>query len=163
MLKPLNAAIFIACVSLIAACSPNADKTVAPITNGLIKKESNFSFDQTVTKLEAALTARNITLMSKIDHAANAGSVEKSLHPTTLFIFGNPAIGTELMNLSQSMGLDLPMKALVFEDLNGDVWVEYHNMKVLAERHGIPAENEIIARVVSALDAITTDATMADE
>ncbi|GJL95985.1 MAG: hypothetical protein DHS20C05_23900 [Hyphococcus sp.] len=163
MYKPLIVVFLIVSVSLTNACSSNADDANSKIETGLIKKSSDFSYDQTVTNLEAALAARNITLMSKVDHAANAAMVDKALRPTTLLIFGNPAIGAELMKLNQSFGLDLPMKALVYEDDEGNVWVQYNDMAFLAGRHDIPSDNEVISRVSDALDAITTDATLARE
>lgn len=150
--------------SLIIACAFSAAcATNALAGDGLIKKQSAFSFEETASRLEAALVERNIAVMSKIDHAAAAADVDIALRPTTLLIFGNPAIGSQLMAANQSIGLDLPLKALVFEDEEGVVFVEYGDMRFLALRHGVPQDHAVVARVASALDAVSNAATQPDE
>ncbi len=151
MMRIFSAAIVLAFASLFVGAAMADD--------GLIKKQSTYSFDDTVAKLEAALAGRNIGVMNKIDHAAGAETVGQSLRPTTLLIFGNPAIGSQLMAASQSIGLDLPLKALVFEDADGVICVEYNDINYLARRHGIPADHPVIARVAGGLEFVTNAAT----
>jgi len=155
MLKTLSATLVLVFVSLIASVSFANDEAGA----GLIKKQSAYSFADTVAKLEAALTERNIGVMNKIDHAAGAQTVGQPLRPTTLLIFGNPAIGSQLMAVSQSIGIDLPLKALVYEDESGVICVEYNDITYLARRHDIPTDHPVVARVAGGLEMVTDAAT----
>ena len=127
----------------------------------LIKKQSDFSFEETLEKFEQALADRGITLMSKVDHAANAASVDLTLPPTTLLIFGNPAAGTKLMQAKRSIALELPLKALVSEDEEGAIWVQYADIKHIAKRHGIDHAHPVVEKVSGVVDAVTTEATQA--
>ncbi len=155
MIKILSAVLVLMLASLFASASLAGDEAGA----GLIKKQSAYSFGDTVAKLEAALTERNIGVMNKIDHAAGAETVGQSLRPTTLLIFGNPAIGSQLMAASQSIGLDLPLKALVFEDTDGNICVEYNDINYIARRHGVPAVHPVVARIAGGLEIVTDAAT----
>ncbi|NOX82965.1 MAG: DUF302 domain-containing protein [Alphaproteobacteria bacterium] len=155
MVKTLSAALVLIVASLFASVSLANDEAGI----GLIKKQSAYSFDDTVAKLEAALAERNIGVMNTIDHAAGAQTVDQSLRPTTLLIFGNPAIGSQLMAASQSIGIDLPLKALVYEDENGVICVEYNDIAYLARRHGIAADHPVIARIAGGLEMVTDAAT----
>ncbi|MFQ5562517.1 MAG: DUF302 domain-containing protein [Parvularculaceae bacterium] len=130
--------------------------------DGLAAKQSANSFDDTVARLEVALAERGITVFNKIDHAAGAAAAGQSLRPTTLIIFGNPAVGSQLMAMSQSIGLDLPLKALVYEDESGTVWVAYNDMRFIARRHGLDPENELVGRVAGGLKMVTAKATETD-
>ena len=96
-----------------------------------------YPFRETVQRLEAALTQRGLTIFARIDHAANAAEVNLPLRPTLLVIFGNPKGGTVLMQDRQSVGLDLPLKVLVWEDAKGVVQLSYNSPAWIAERHGL--------------------------
>jgi uncharacterized protein (DUF302 family) len=87
--------------------------------------------------LEAALAAKQLTLFARIDHAAGAAEVGMALRPTTVVIFGNARGGTPLMQAQQTIGLDLPLKMLVWEDGDGACWITYSDPAWLARRHGI--------------------------
>jgi len=150
-MRIFSAALVLAFTSLFASAAMAGD--------GLIKKQSIHSFDDTVAKLETALAGRNIGVMNKIDHAAGAAKVDQSLRPTTLLIFGNPAIGSQLMAASQSIGLDLPLKALVFEDADGNICVEYNDINYIARRHGVPSDHPVVARIAGGLEIVTDAAT----
>lgn len=89
-------------------------------------------------KLEAVVKARGLTVFARIDHAAGAAKIGKSLRPTELLIFGNAQGGTPLMECVQSFGIDLPLKALVWADADGQTWVSYNDPAFLAQRHGVP-------------------------
>ena len=155
MLKSLIAAGALALTSAFAATAAAGDS--------LIKKQSDFSFEKTLAKLEAALAGRNINVMNKIDHAAGAANVDIPLRPTTLVLFGNPAIGSQLMAESQSIGIDLPLKALIFEDENGAIWVEVNDIRHLAKRHGIAPNHPVVGRIAGGLEIVTNAATQKAE
>ena len=103
---------------------------------GLITLESDADFETTVSRVEPALEERGLQLVTTVDHAANADSVDMDLPPTTLFLFGNPAVGTPLMQASRSIGIDLPQKLLVWE-ADDRVRVTYNDPQYLATRHDL--------------------------
>ncbi len=119
---------------------------------GLVTIPSQHSVKSTLDRLEAALQAGGVTIFARIDHAAGAASVGMALRPTEVLIFGNPRAGTPLMQSVQTVGLDLPLKVLAWEDAHGAVWVTYSDPAWLAARHGIdpgatPAAGALTAAV----------------
>jgi uncharacterized protein (DUF302 family) len=117
---------------------------------GLVTKNSLHDFATTLTCLTAALEAKGVTIFARIDHAAGAASVGLMLRPTTVVIFGNPAAGTPLMQLAQTAGIDLPLKALIWQGADGKVHLSYNDPAWIAARHGVGAES---ATAVGALSA----------
>jgi uncharacterized protein (DUF302 family) len=116
--------------------------------------------DQTAQKLTAAVTARGMTILAEIDHALAASKAGMSLGPTKVLIFGNPKAGTPLMQAAQTLGIDLPLKALVWQDANGETWVGYNDPAWLAARHGLNAGHDaLLDQMRAALDAVARDAT----
>jgi uncharacterized protein (DUF302 family) len=111
-----------------------------PGNNGLISLASKHRVKETIDRLEAALKAKGIGIFARIDHAAGAASVGMPLRPTELLIFGNPKSGTPLMQAEQTIGIDLPLKMLAWEDAAGQVVLSYNDVEWLAHRHGVPAE-----------------------
>ena len=107
--------------------------------DGLLTIESNHSVKDTIDRVEAALKTHGVTVFARIDHAAGAASVDMPLRPTELLIFGNPKTGTPLMQSKQSIGIDLPLKVLGWQDRAGRVWLSYTDMGRLARRHGLDA------------------------
>ena len=107
--------------------------------NGLVSIASSYSVKETFDRLEVALRAKNITVFTRIDHAAGAASVAMMLRPTELLIFGNPKAGTPLMQCNQTIGIDLPLKILGWQDEGGKVWISYNDPRWLARRHGLSA------------------------
>ena len=105
--------------------------------NGLITIRSNNSVKATIDRLEARLKAGGVTVFARIDHAAGAASAGMPLRPTELLIFGNPKAGTPLMQANQTIGIDLPLKILVWEDDSGGVWITYNDPAWLAKRHNL--------------------------
>jgi uncharacterized protein (DUF302 family) len=101
---------------------------------------SNHSVDQTVEKIKGILEVKGFNLFALIDHAREAEKVGIKMRPTQLLIFGNPKGGTPLMQAAPSSAIDLPLKILVWEDIEGRVWVSYNSPTYLQERHGIPQE-----------------------
>jgi len=105
--------------------------------NGLITITSNHSVKETLDRLEASLRGNGVTVFARIDHAAGAASVDMSLPPTELIVFGQPQAGTPLMQAQQSIGIDLPLKMLAWQDGNGKNWLAYNDIAWLAKRHGL--------------------------
>lgn len=105
--------------------------------NGLITITSNHSVKETLDRLEASLRGNGVTVFARIDHAAAAASVDMTLPPTELIIFGQPKAGTPLMQAQQSIGIDLPLKMLAWQDANGKNWLAYNDIAWLAKRHGL--------------------------
>ncbi len=103
--------------------------------DGLITIRSRNSVKVTVDRLEARLKPGGITVFARIDHGAGATSAGMPLRPTELLIFGNPKAGTPLMQANQTIGIDLPLKVLVWEDAGGGVWITYNDPTWLAQRH----------------------------
>ncbi len=123
---------------------------------GLVTVESKKEFDETFIFLQEILKANPaITIFAIVDHSANADGVGLSLRPTKLIIFGNPILGTPLMQNSQTMGIDLPQKFLIYEDEKGNVFVDYNDPAYLAGRHGIKNSDEIINKIAGALQKLS--------
>jgi uncharacterized protein (DUF302 family) len=108
--------------------------------DGIINLASNHPVDQTVEKLKGVLEVKGVNLFALIDHAREAEKVGMKMRPTNLLIFGNPKGGTPLMLAAPSIAIDLPLKILVWEDIQEKVWVSYNSPTYLRERHGIPRE-----------------------
>jgi uncharacterized protein (DUF302 family) len=127
---------------------------------GLITLPSSHGPKGTMDGLEAAVKAKGMTVFARIDHAAGATAAGLSLRPTELLIFGNAKGGTPLMQSVQAIGLDLPLKALVWQDGAGDTWLSYNDPAWLAKRHGLSDETATaIDMMTAALDAIAKAAT----
>ena len=101
-----------------------------------------------------------MTVFIRINHGEGAEKVGKRLRPTELIIFGNPKVGTPLMQCGQSVAIDLPRKALIWEDEAGQVWLSYNDPKYLARRHGIKGCDEVIKKIEDALGNFVKTATM---
>ena len=108
-----------------------------------------------MNRFEAEVRARGMTVFAHIDHAAGAAAVGLSLRPTELLIFGNTKAGTPLMEATQTLGIDLPLKALVWQDGAGDTWLSYNDPGWLANRHGLGHEADATSNALAAvLDAL---------
>jgi uncharacterized protein (DUF302 family) len=108
--------------------------------NGITAIPSNHSVDQTVEKLKGILQAKGVTLFALVDHSGEAEKAGMNMRPTKLMIFGSPKAGTPLMLAAPSIAIDLPLKILVWEDVQGKVWVSYNSPAYLQARHGVPPE-----------------------
>jgi uncharacterized protein (DUF302 family) len=130
------------------------------IADGLTTIPSSFGPKETMDRLEAEIKGKGMTAFARIDHAAGAAQVGLPLRPTELLIFGSAKAGTPLMQAGQAIGIDLPLKALVFEDAAGKAWLAYNDLRWLAQRHGLGATvSQAIDAMVAALDAVATKAT----
>jgi uncharacterized protein (DUF302 family) len=127
---------------------------------GLTTLRSSYGPKDTMNRLEAEVRAKGMTVFARIDHAAGAIAVGLSLRPTEVLIFGNAKAGTPLMQSVQIIGIDLPLKALVWQDSSGDTWLSYNDPAWLAQRHGLGGETEAaIGAMTAALDAVAKAAT----
>jgi uncharacterized protein (DUF302 family) len=108
--------------------------------HGLINLPSKHSVDETLQKLESLLQEKNIMIFARVDHSGEAAKVGMEMRPTKLLIFGNPKGGTPLMQATPTIGIDLPLKALVWQDAYGKVWLTYNDPAYLQKRHNVPAE-----------------------
>jgi uncharacterized protein (DUF302 family) len=108
--------------------------------NGIVNTASPYSVDETLKHLETLLEAKGITVFARIDHGGEAAKVGMEMHPTKLLIFGSPKGGTPVMLAAPTSALDLPLKALVWEDDHGKVWVSSNDPAYLQKRHNIPAD-----------------------
>jgi uncharacterized protein (DUF302 family) len=117
--------------------------------DGLVSVRSVHSVPDTIDRLASTGTSRGMTVFARIDHAANAAQVGMELRPTQLLIFGNPVGGTPLMQDRQTAGIDLPLRALAWEDAAGTVWLTYDDPRWLARRHGLGAAS---AKAVAAIE-----------
>lgn len=126
---------------------------------GLVSVVSRHDVATTTDKLIAALEEKGLSLFSRIDHAAGAAQAGMSLAPTQLVIFGSPKVGTALMNCGQTAGIDLPLKALIWQDAEGVVRLGYNSPDWLAGRHGLTGCEQVVAKVTDALAGLAEAAT----
>ncbi|MEM6592426.1 MAG: DUF302 domain-containing protein [Cyanobacteria bacterium P01_C01_bin.73] len=129
---------------------------------GLIVLESPYGITETVTRLRMLLEGNGITVFAQIDHAVGALNADLLLRPTQVLIFGNPRVGTPLMQCGQSIAIDLPQKALVWQDATDQVYLGYNDPRYLADRHGLTDCEAAIARVEMALARISQAAVGTD-
>jgi uncharacterized protein (DUF302 family) len=127
--------------------------------NGLISIKSSHDVQRTADRLENTLREKGMTVFIRINHAEGAQKVGKKLRPTELVVFGNPKVGTPLMQCSQSVAIDLPQKVLIWEDEAGHVWLSYNDPKYLAKRHGITECVNVIKKIEKALSNFAHAAT----
>lgn len=144
----LLAALFLAAVSLAPSPARAAD-------DGMIVKTSDFDVTKTLDRLGIALERAGITVFARIDHAKGAKKVGLDLAPTALIIFGNPKLGTPLMQSNQRIGLDLPLKALAWQEADGSVKLGYTDPAWLAKRHGIADRDPVFQKMTGALNKFT--------
>lgn len=128
-------------------------------SDGIVRIKSNNSGTATIDKLETILKDKGMTIFKRINHTAGAKKAGFQLRPTELLIFGNPKVGTPLMLCSQTAALDLPQKALAYEDTNGQVWLAYNDPGYMAKRHNTKDCDAAVQKVTNALAKFTKIAT----
>jgi uncharacterized protein (DUF302 family) len=129
--------------------------------DGLITIASSHGPKDTMARLEAEVKGKGVTVFAHIDHAAGAEAAGLPLRPTVLLIFGNARGGTPLMQAAQTIGIDLPLKVLVWQDAAGTTWLSYNDPAWLAQRHALPAASEATVKALSALLKAVTAAAAA--
>ncbi len=145
MVKPLSLGVALALFSL----SATAD-------DSLVKYESIYSVKETADRFENIAKSKGLTVFNRIDHQQNAANVGLELRPTEVIIFGNPKVGTPLMQCSQDVAIDLPQKVMITEDSNNKVWLSYNNPNYLVQRHSIEGCDEVIKKVSGVLGALSS-------
>lgn len=128
--------------------------------NGLISVKSSHTAKATADRLENVLKQKGMTVFIRINHTAGAQKIGEKLRPTELVVFGNPKVGTPLMQCNQSVAIDLPQKALIWQDDEGQVWLSYNDPNYLAQRHGLAGCADVIKKVEKALGNFAKAATM---
>ncbi len=127
--------------------------------DGLIMVKSAHDVKTTADRLEAKLKEKGMNVFARVDHAAGAEKAGMELQPTELVIFGNPKVGTPLMQCAQSVAIDLPQKALIWKDASGDIWLAYNDPQYLKGRHTIEGCDEVLGKVAGALGNFAKAAT----
>jgi uncharacterized protein (DUF302 family) len=130
-----------------------------PADTGLVTLPSAHGVAETVERLKSLLAQKGIELFAHIDHAAAAKKVGLSLRPTQVLIFGNPRAGTPLMQSRQTIGLDLPLRALVWEDEAGKVWLTFRSVEALARQHHVTGQDQTVKALEDGLAALARAAT----
>jgi uncharacterized protein (DUF302 family) len=125
---------------------------------GLTSIRSSFGPKETMDRLQAEIRAQGMTVFARIDHAAGAAEVGLTLAPTELIIFGNARGGTPLMQSVQTVGIDLPLKALVWEDASGKTWLSYNEPGWIAQRHSVANAEQVVSKMAATLSAISRTA-----
>jgi len=124
-------------------------------SDGVVDVQSAFNVEETADRMVSILNKKGMTIFNRIKHSESAAKIGIELRKTELIIFGNPKVGSPLMACQQSVAIDLPQKALIWEDANARVWISYNDPKYLGKRHNISGCEEAITKVAKALAGIT--------
>ena len=136
--------------------------TAASAGEGLVTVKSSYNAKETADRVERLAKERGMKLFDRIDHAEGARAVGMPLRPTEVLIFGNPKGGTPLMMCEQRVGIDLPLKMLVWEDENGAVWIGYSDPEALKGRYGITGCDQVLGKMKGFLGKLASDAARRD-
>jgi uncharacterized protein (DUF302 family) len=128
--------------------------TYAVAVDSMLSVESAYPVKETADKFEAIIKEKGLSLFARIDHQKNAAGVNLALRPTELLIFGNPKVGTLLMQCSHRVAIDLPQKVLIWKDEKDTVWLSYNNPEYLRERHQIEGCDPVINKISKVLKAL---------
>lgn len=139
--------VFMGCFSLVSNAA-----------EGMLNVASNHSVEETTNRLEKILKEKGMTVFNRIKHSEGAASVGVDLRPTQLLVFGNPKVGSPLMKCQQSIAIDLPQKALIWQDEANKVWISYNDPQYLVKRHSLKGCEPLIAKVGKALAGLTKTA-----
>jgi len=124
-------------------------------SEGLVSVESHHSVKETADRFTKILAEKGLTLFARIDHQKNAKSVDLELRETEVLIFGNPKVGTPLMQCEQQVAIDLPQKVLISKDANNTVWISYNNPEYIKQRHNIQGCDKVVKKVANVLKVLT--------
>lgn len=121
---------------------------------GMVDVKSSFGVKEAGDRLESALEKKGLTIFKRVKHSEAAKKVGVELRETELIIFGNPKVGSPLMKCEQSVAIDLPQKALIWKDSEGNTWISYNDPRYLEKRHNISNCEEVISKIEKALAAV---------
>ena len=144
--------------TLVLAVALVLSVSAANAADFLVKKQSPHSVSETLDRLTKIMQGKGITIFARVDHQAGARSVDLQLKPSQLLIFGNPRMGTPLMQADAEIGIALPLKALAWEDKDGKVWIAYTKPDVLKSRYNISGKDKVFQQMTGALDNLTNAA-----
>ena len=129
--------------------------------NGLISQKSAHDAPETARRFRAACEQAGLAIFAEVDHSRNAAEVGLELGPCIVMMFGNPRAGTLLMQVKLEAGIDLPLKALVWTDQDGDTWLGWNDPAWIAERHGLgPAAQATVSAIAAGMDRLASAATV---
>ncbi len=148
----MNKIIIIGAISLFTSFFAHA-------SDGVIKHQSKFSVEETANRFEQLAIKKGMTIFTRIDHSQNARNINLELRPTEVIIFGNPKIGTRLMQCSQNSAIDLPQKVLISKDATDKVWLSYNDPHYLINRHHIKSCDDVANKISNVLNTLSQDAT----
>ena len=143
---------------IVAAALLLSLSATSALSEQLVTLESKFGVKETLDRLTVELDKRGIKVAARIDHAAGAKAVGMELPPTEVLMFGNPKLGTPLMQSAPAVGIELPMKVLAWQDRHGKVWIGYTAPDALKARHGIADRDEVFKTMAVALDGLARSA-----
>jgi len=150
----MRAILLIGISFILAACQPTAPQTA---NEELITRTSSYGVAETMDRVEAAVKAKGATIFARVDHAAGAQKIGEALAPEQVLIFGNPKLGTPLMQVDPRIGLDLPVKILVWEK-DGTTQITFLNPAKLGAWYGIDADNPSLIKMRSVLEMVAKEA-----
>ena len=127
----------------------------AEAADGMINVKSKFNVEETASRMESILNEKGMTVFNRVMHSEAASKVGIDLRETELIIFGNPKVGSPLMKCQQTVAIDLPQKALIWEDAKSRVWISYNDPRYLEKRHNISGCEEVVSKIEKALAGIT--------
>ncbi len=142
---------------VVAALLLSAVAATSLAADGLVAVKSAHSVKDTLDRFEAIAKGKGLNIFLRVDHTAGAQKIGKTLRPTELLVFGNPQGGTPLMECAQTAGIDLPLKALAWQDAAGQVWLGYNDPRFLAARHGA-GECAVVPNLSKALEGLAAEA-----
>lgn len=144
----MKTAIVVSFVLFFAAWSASA-------TEGLVKYESPYSVKKTADRFEKIAKSKGLTVFARIDHQENAKGANLALPPTEVIIFGNPKVGTRLMQCAASVAIDLPQKVLINQDAEQKVWLTYNSPSYLKHRHAITGCDDVVNKISGVLSQLS--------
>lgn len=130
----------------------------AQAADGMVNVQSTFNVKETADRMESILIKKGMTVFNRIKHSEGAGKIGIELRETEIIIFGNPKVGSPLMKCQQSVAIDLPQKALIWEDDKATVWISYNNPRYLVKRHNISGCEDLISKIGGVLAGIAKSA-----
>ncbi len=153
--SPLAAAV------VLSACATTAPDNAASARDGLVITASAHSVAETADRVEAVVIANGATVFARVDHAGGAAKINQPLPPTQLILFGNPNLGTPILQRSRTTGLDLPAHVLIWSE-DGTTWIGHVSGTEFARRHGLDPNDPDLAKLMGAVEAIAARAAAAD-
>ncbi|WP_395019383.1 DUF302 domain-containing protein [Dongia sp.] len=151
----------IALAAGLAGCAASSDQPTAMTApsmsaNGIVAAKSAYGMDETVARLKQDIAGKGLMFFSEIDQAKLAKDAGIAARPSTLLVFGNPALGTQFITANPQSGIDWPVRLLVYQDANGQVWTEYTDFHYVQARHGIEDRDAQFQKASEVIASITS-------